>query len=322
MVTDANRFKAVRRLVLCTALWGLSFPTMKALNLCQQPMAPEAGSWFFSSLCVTYRFGLAALVMFVFAAGTIKRLTRSELYQGLGLGMFGGGGILLQMDGLAHTAASTSAFLTQCYSLLIPIWITLIERRWPAPRVLVSCLLVLAGVGVLADVNWQIMHLGRGELETLIASVLFTGQILWLQRPHYAENNVTHFSCVMFAAMSLLCAPLALLTTPHAADWVRAYSAAAPLGFLGLLVFFSTLGGYLLMNHWQRHVTATEAGLIYCIEPVFASLMALFLPGIFSRAAGIDYANETITTSLLLGGSLITAANIIIQLPQSKKNTV
>jgi drug/metabolite transporter (DMT)-like permease len=175
--------------------------------------------------------------------------------------------------------------------------------------------MVTLGVAVLAQVDWRHAHLGRGELETLAASVIFTGQILWLERPRYAANNVRHFSIVMFAVMALVCLPVALLTTRRPADWLLAYNSPATLGFLGILVAFCTFGGYLLMNHWQRHVTATQAGLIYCIEPVFASAFALFLPAWFSEWAGVRYPNETLTTSLLVGGGLITAANVLIQLP-------
>jgi hypothetical protein len=70
-----------------------------------------------------------------------------------------------------------------------------------------------------------------------------------------------------------------------------------------------------MMNHWQRHVGATLAGLIYCIEPVFASAFALFLPGWFSEWAGVRYPNETVTLNLLLGGGLITLANVLVQWP-------
>jgi drug/metabolite transporter (DMT)-like permease len=208
--------------------------------------------------------------------------------------------------------------------LFIPLWIASRERRWPAFKVAVCCTMVIAGVAILANVDWRTLRLGRGEWETLLASVFFMGQILWLQRPGYAGNNVSHFSWVMFAVMAVLCIPVALFTAPQAADWFRAYSSPATLAFLGILVLFSTLGGYMLMNHWQRYVTATEAGLIYCVEPVFASALALFLPALFSSWAGIDYANEKVTASLLFGGGLITAANVLIQLPNlpySKRQT-
>jgi hypothetical protein len=42
--------------------------------------------------------------------------------------------------------------------------------------------------------------------------------------------------------------------------------------------------------------------------------MALFLPALFSGWTGLDYPNELLTWHLLLGGGLITLANILIQL--------
>jgi len=315
MSTHRKPRRAIRMLVFATALWGLSFPTTKALALSQQQLLPGSSSWFIASLCVVYRFALAALILLLFSARTLPRLTRLEFEQGLGLGLFGGVGILLQVDGMAYTAASTSAFLTQCYCLLIPLWVFWRERRPPSVRVLVSCAMVIVCVTVLAKVGWQHLSLGRGEWETIAASVVFTGQILWLDRPRYATNKVTHFTLVMFAVMALLCLPVALLTTVRPADWLLGYSTVATLGLLGILVSFCTLGGYTLMNRWQPHVTATQAALIYCVEPVFASLFALFLPAWFSAWSSTDYANERLSVHLLAGGALITAANVLIQLP-------
>ena len=315
MRPDATRLKAIQMLVFCTAFWGLSFPTTKALAIAQQKLLPDANTWFIASLCIVYRFAAAALIMLLLSVRTLRMVTREELRQGIGLGIFGGGGILLQVDGLAYTSASTSAFLTQCYCVIIPIWVAWRQRGWPTRVVLLSCALVVAGVAVLANVEWRHFRLGRGEVETIAASILFTGQILWLERPRYARNNVKHFSLVMFLVMSLVSLPVAVLTAQQPLDWLRAYESQAALGFLGILVVFCTCGGYLLMNHWQRLVTATEAGLIYCVEPVFASLFAWFTPAWFSAWAAIDYPNETLTLSLLIGGGLITAANIIIQMP-------
>ena len=315
MSSAATRPRAVQMLVLCTALWGLSFPTTKALAITQQALLPDVGTWFVASLCTVYRFAAAALILLMFSLRTLGRITREELQQGIGLGLFGGGGILLQVDGLAHTSASTSAFLTQCYCVIIPIWVAARQRRWPSASVLLGCALVVVGVAALANLDWHKFHLRRGELETVLASVLFTGQILWLERPRFAANNVKHFSLLMFMTMSLLCLPVALLTTRRPADWLHAYGSMPALAFLGILVLLCTCGGYLMMNHWQRHVTATEAGLIYCVEPVFASVFAWFLPGWFSSWTAVEYANENPTLNLLIGGGLITAANIIVQVP-------
>jgi len=80
------------------------------------------------------------------------------------------------------------------------------------------------------------------------------------------------------------------------------------------LTLFCTLGSFILMNTWQPKITATEAGLIYCIEPLFASLLALFLPALLAGWGGFSYPNERLTWHLLLGGGLITAANVLLQL--------
>ena len=317
MSGDAMRLKAVRMLVVATAFWGLSFPTTKALAVSQQALLPDSSSWFAAALCVVFRFVIAALVLLVLSARSLTQLTRLELEQGLGLGLFGGIGILLQVDGMAYTSASTSAFLTQCYCLWIPAWVAWREKSWPPAKVFLSCVLVILGVAALANLDWQHTRLGRGELETIAASLAFTGQIFLLERPQYAGNNVRHFSLVMFVAMAAVGLPVAVATTRQWGDWFQAYGSAPTLGFLGILVFFCTCGGYLVMNRWQRRVTATEAGLIYCLEPVFASAFALFLPAWFSTWAAIPYANETLSSSLLVGGGLITAANVLIQLPSS-----
>ena len=317
MSGGATRLRALRMLMVASAFWGLSFPTTKALAVAQQELLPASSSWFGAALCVVYRFAIATLVLFVLSARSLTQLTRLELEQGLGLGLFGGVGILLQVDGMAYTSASSSAFLTQCYCLWIPAWVAWREKSWPPAKVFLSCGLVMIGVAALANLNWKQARLGRGELETIAASLVFTGQILWLERPSYAGNNVRHFSLVMFVVMAAVALPVALVTTRQWGDWFQAYRSGPALGFLGILVFFCTCGGYLLMNHWQRRVTATEAGLMYCLEPVFASGFALFLPGWFSNWAAVSYANEELTASQLVGGGLITAANVLIQRPSS-----
>jgi len=313
MIPEGSHRRAVQMLVFCTLLWALSFPVMKALVLTQQSLLPAGGSWFFSSLSVVYRFGLAGVILLIFTFRQFRSVRRREVEQGMVISIFGGLGILFQMDGLAYTSASTSAFLTQGYCLFIPLWVALANRRWPTLKVFLSLALVLAGIGVLAEISMHSVRLGRGEIETLIASLLFTGQILSLEHSRYAANRPMCLTVVMLLGTALVATPLACATAPSAAAWVQAYASPAAAGFLALIVVFCTLAAFIIMNTWQRGVTATEAGLIYCAEPVFASFMALFLPGIFSHWAGISYANEQLTIRLLVGGGLITLANVLLQ---------
>ena len=310
-----RRTRALAWLLAATILWGLSFPLAKALVLAQQRLLPGADTWFLVALALVFRFGVAAVVVTLGSLRTLRGLTRQETFQGLGLGLFASGGMLLQMDGLNYTAASTSAFLTSCYCVIIPGVVALQRRRPPPLAVAGCCALVLVGLGVLAGVDWRSFHLGRGEWETLGCSLFFAGQILWLERPRYAANRPAHATAVMFAVLAATALPVTLARTTGP-EQMRLAAAGSPAIFLLLaaLTLFCTLATFSLMNHWQKYLEATEAGLIYCAEPVWTSLISLWLPGWLALWTGTAYANEAATFKLLLGGGLITAANAGLQL--------
>jgi drug/metabolite transporter (DMT)-like permease len=98
--------------------------------------------------------------------------------------------------------------------------------------------------------------------------------------------------------MGLVALPLAAATAPDFASCVRVYHSGGAIALVAVLMIVCSIAPFLLMNRWQRVVTATEAGLVYCGEPVFVSLLALFLPGWLSRWTG-----------------LVTAANVLLQSP-------
>ena len=313
------RRRATEMLLLATLFWGISFPVMKAISQIQQNLITHDDTWFAASSAVLVRFGVAALIMLLWCARTLGQITWRETWQGFGLGVCAGAGMLLQVDGLSYTSASVSAFLTQCCCLILPWFVAVRDRKWPSPHIVICSLLAAGGVAVLSGVDWRHFRLGRGEIETLISSVIFTGQILWLERPVFAKNRVSHFTLVMFFSMVLIALPVAILNTRAPSDWTRAYTSPAVLGLIAVLVIFCTMIAFVLMNHWQRILPAPEAGLIYAAEPIFASLFALFLPAWLSHWARIDYPNERATLELWIGGGLITVANLVVQIRASRQ---
>ncbi|HTT56172.1 MAG TPA: DMT family transporter [Opitutaceae bacterium] len=310
----ARHFRAVLMLVLANAFWALSFPLIKAIAFAHQQVVPGSGSWFVTACTLAPRFVLAAAILAAWQRGALRRLSRSEVRQAAGLALFASAGMLFQNDGLQFTSASTSAFLTQLYAILIPLWIALRTRRRPPATVGIACLLVLGGVAMLGRFDWHALRLGRGELETLVSSVFFMGQILWLDRAEFAANRAVPVTFVMFVLEAAAFTVMAVGAAPRVADLPPLLASAPWLGLTMLLTLFCTVGAFTLMNTWQPHVTATEAGLIYCLEPVFTAVVVLFLPAWFSAWAGFGYANETVTGNLVIGGGLITAANVLVQL--------
>ncbi|MCU0777767.1 MAG: DMT family transporter [Akkermansiaceae bacterium] len=300
-------------LILACALWGVSFPLLKALQMEQVGRVPDAGSVFLSAWIQFARFGMGALLLlpFVIRGGPPTRL---EWRQGVRLALWGGAGMVLQADGLAYTDASTSAFLTQGYCIVLPIIACIRLRRAPATKTIVATLMVLAGGAVLSGFTLQNPRIGRGELQTLIAAVFFAFQILTLENPTYRGNRSGRVTWVMCATIAVIFLPLAAITAPTPSAILDAGASWSALALVFILAAFCSVGAYLLMNHWQPRVSAVEAGMIYTTEPVFTAFYALFLPLWISRIAGMDYANESLTGQLFIGGALIVAANMLMQL--------
>jgi drug/metabolite transporter (DMT)-like permease len=306
------RTRACILLLLATLFWGISFPLIKAVALLQQEAVPHASSWFISALTLCTRFSGGTVLLLLFCLPTLRHFSRSELVQGLGLGLITGIGMLLQNDGMIYTTASTSAFLTQFYCLVVPLAIALHAQRWPSRATALSCVLIMAGVALLANFDPRRISIGRGEAETLLAACFFAGQILWLQRRVFHGNRALHATLVMFAVIAVMMLLGALLTARQPNDLVTANAPRAVWWLMCVLIFFSTVMSFILMNAWQHYAGAVQASLIYGSEPLYASIAALFLPGWFSALWGIEYSNETATARLLLGGALIAIANIVI----------
>jgi drug/metabolite transporter (DMT)-like permease len=301
-------------LLIANFFWGISFPLIKGIGLLQALLLPGVGTWFSGFYTVAPRFLIATVLLVLFQRRHFWKISTGELKQGLVIGGFAAAGMLFQNDGLQFTAASTSAFLTQFYAIMIPVFLAIQARRNPGLVVWTSCALVLAGVAILGRFNWQTMSFGRGEWETLLSSLFFMGQILWLGKKEFAGNRPEKITLVMFATQAVVFCVCAAVTAPDVHSLIVPWTSLAWVSLTMVLTLFCTVGAYLIMNTWQPKISATEAGLIYCVEPVFGSMLALFLPAFFSWWTSISYVNESATLNLLIGGGLITAANLLIQL--------
>jgi drug/metabolite transporter (DMT)-like permease len=305
---------AILLLILACLFWGISFPVSKSLTLLYLQSMPASSSWFVVSLQGSIRFLMAGLLMIPFCWRERRSPWRSEVIQGVGLGLCGGAGMLFQMDGLAYTSASISAFLTQAYCILLPIYHLARTRTVPGLRDLLTIFMVVSGIAILANVDWRTFRIGRGELETLISAVFFTFQILWLERPTFRPNRTRLVSTTMFLSMGTVFGLAAFCTQPDRMNYATAIDSFPKVFLTLLLVFFCTLLSFNLMNHCQPAITSTEAGIVYTTEPLFAAVFALFLPAQLSRLADIDYANEQFSLTVVSAGGLILLANLLLQI--------
>jgi drug/metabolite transporter (DMT)-like permease len=310
----SHHVQATIGLALACLFWGLSFPASKALTLLYLKEIPGESSWFVVGLQGTLRFGIAGIVMVILSWRTLPSLTKRETTQGLLLGLFGGVGMVFQVDGLTYTPASTSAFLTQTYCILVPLYHAVVARRFPRPVQIVATGGVIAGIVILSKIDWTQFRMGRGEFETLLSTVFFTVQILVLDAPQFFRNRTKMVSSVMFITTALVFAVVSILSNRS----FDSYKVAAGIGqqfyLIAILVIFCTLLAFNLMNQCQKYIPASEAALIYTLEPVSTSLFATFLPICLSALVGVQYDNERLSMSLLIGGGLILFANLVMQI--------
>ncbi len=313
------RSRAVFLLFMATVFWAFSFPLLRALFMLQEELAPELGSWATTGDVILFRFGVAGIFLALWCGKKLRQTRWLEIEQGIGLGLFGGVGLLFQMDGLSYTTASTSAFLTQCYCVWLPLLAVARRQHRFTWDILLSTILVGVGVAILSNMDFATFRLGRGEVETIIASVFFAGQILWVERPKYATNRTSLATVVMFFVMAVLGLPFLFFGGQAFSSHGKIFGSPEILGLMTALMLICTFAPFLLMNRWQRYVAAHEAGIIYSMEPIFASLFAAFLPGLLSLLLLVAYPNEEITRELFWGGSLITAANLILQVAAKRR---
>jgi drug/metabolite transporter (DMT)-like permease len=310
-MSSPYRLRAIFWLLIATICWSMSFPLVKILYIEQGSRLPSASVSFLAISFMAARFGMAALLLLPWVLHKIPTFTRNEWRQGLVLALCGGGGMCLQADALAYTSSSTCAFITQTYCVFLPIYHCMRLRQWPSFYLILATTLVFAGMTWLSGASWQKMTLGRGEWETFLAAIVFTGQILCLENPRYRENRSAMITWIMFLGITIIALPLAMLRSQNQHDVAIAFSSWPATLLVLTMALLCSVFAFGLMNRWQKCISALEAGLLYCSEPLFTSIIALFAPSIIGIWIGRAIDNEVLTPAIWIGGSLIIAAILL-----------
>ena len=291
-------------LVVVTLLWGVSFPWTKRL-LAEASDCP-GGATLASLTLIAVRMALALALLATWQPGVYRRPTWREHGAGVLLGATFFGGFAPQTVGLAYTTPALSAFFTGLASAWAPLlgWALF---GLSVPRLTFLGLgVALAGTAVLVEGGFR---LGPGEWLTIAASLAFAAQILMLDRLG-RRFSPAHLTPGFFAATGALALLGAIATSTMGpgylawADWTGAILGHPRVVFdLLLLALLPTVLSFHWMNTYQPLVPASRAALIYLLEPVFSS--------VFSVCLGYD----TVTAPLLIGGGLILAGNLLVELP-------
>jgi drug/metabolite transporter (DMT)-like permease len=226
--------------------------------------------------------------------------------------------------------------LTSLAVVFTPLITTIFRRRLPGAPSLLGAAIALLGVTILTGL--VVIQDGRvtlakdalqrwttGDSLTTLAALFFSFQILLVDRLGKRYESIA-FTPSMFATTAILASLAFLLIrerVPEVAASAQSGSvwislALQPRFFLsiGLLCVFPTLLAFVWMNKFQPYLSAVQAAVIYTLEPVFASLWAMFMPGLLAVLCAVAYANEQLSLPLVIGGTLVLIANVLALWPR------
>ena len=270
------RYSADAVLIFCTLLWGLTFSLVKE-------SLSETGPLYINVL----RFVFSG-VLFLPAAILRRRQVRlSTVTWGFGLGVLLFYGFAFQTMGLGTTTAQRSAFLTQMLVIFAPIFQLLLFRVPIRAGTIAGIAIVLPGLYFLlsaADVPFA-DNVGMGDLLGLGCAATYGLYMVLLDRATRHEDVVLIvFFQIVFAAACFVLAFSISDEKMHLQVSSRYITAIAYLS-----IATTVLTTY-LQSRFQKLVSAARAGVLYSMEPVFASIFAFALlgenPGMRGYAGG------------------------------------
>lgn len=300
--------KATLALLVVTVAWGWTFVWMDGAIAAGKRVAPE-GLWPTIALFMVIRFSLAAVTVPFFLKGSIKRFKASELRGGGVLAVLLVMGFLLQMWGLDRVSPPVSAFLTSLYVIFTLLITTIAARRMPRRGLLFGALLATFGAGFISGPPQ--VNFAMGEVLSVCCAFMFALHILATDFYTKRESPaaITFLSFVGTALLTLVVLVVATSTNDTVSvDTLIAIASEGEFIWPTLLSsVFATSLALSLMNFFQRDMPPVRAAILYALEPVWASLVALSM------------GQADATFWLYLGGGALLVGNLIAELMNSDK---
>lgn len=270
-------------MVFITIIWGGTFPLIK------NSMAYTNANWF-----VAMRFGFAALLLLPFVLPRLRRVNRTVLVSGALLGMLNGFGYYGQTIGLKTISSAESAFITSTTVIIVPLLAPFFKLGKPHLLELVAVVVCLLGVYLLTGAN--LSSLNGAAAWTFVCALTTALSIIFIQKitPKISDFLSFTFFQILFASF----VPLLSSLIHHQTRAVWHFDLYLGLFYCAVLATALT---FFLQSRYQQYTNPTRVGLIFTLEPVFASLFAF------------AFNHEDLTNLTLIGAAVILISLIIAE---------
>lgn len=286
-MTRRIQFFALLALTSVAAIWGASFVLMK------DALKGQSVDDFLAT-----RFIIATIALILFRPQALKEINLEMVMKGSLLGLFLGSGYLFQTIGLHLTTAATTGFITGLYVVFTPILGALFLKSSVTRNEWIGVVMATVGLALLSFKGFSI---GLGELSVLLSALFFAFHILGLGR--WSGRFATYpLTIVQLGTIAILTSLLALVD-----DGYEPPNTNQEWGATIFTALLATSLAFLIQTWSQSKMDATVVAVVLTLEVVFAALFAVI--------AG----QESLTLRAIMGGTLIFAAMILMQLPVATK---
>jgi drug/metabolite transporter (DMT)-like permease len=271
-------------LLLTTLIWGTTFPILKDVVTTLSPAA-----------LVSSRFLIAALLFLPFCRW--HHLNRRLLRDGSLLGLVAFLSYLTQVIGLETVSANRAAFITSLNVVIVPLLSWLLGRGLKR-RMIGAAGLAFAGIAVM---SWEAGAITWGDLWVLGCALSYAVYILLIEAvaDQHPPLQLTAVQLISIALLGLLWA--------LPSGWSQFATVGSHWNAILYLGVIATAVTTLSQVLAQRHLSATEAAIIYTLEPVFAALFSFW------------WLAERLNGREAVGASMILAAMLLSQIGPAEK---
>lgn len=273
-------------LTLVALIWGATFPLMSLALHYIHPF-----------LFVAARFGIATLIFLAWISPRLKKTSWPLLKAGLILGALNSSVYLLQTYGLRDINPDTAAFTTAVGVIFVPFLSSAFGLAKVKKIEIFGSLLCVFGLYILTGSESE--HFNLSEVYILCATFVWAMGVCYLQKitPSIKETELLAFYQIAFTCPAAL-----IMGSLH----YQSLPALPPILVFTLLytAIFATIVVFLIQTRFQKETTATHAAIIYSLEPVLATIIAVWLNKL------------DITPRIMIGGGIILGSIFMIELGQ------
>ena len=295
--------KATIALFLVTIVWGWTFVWLK--NALDASSSYTIGNQtnLVATLFVTLRFGIAVLLFFLIFPSIRKEIRGFQVwYDGMILALLMTGAFVFQMIGLAGISPAVSAFLTSLYVLFTALILAWHSGKLQSRALLIGVILATFGAGYIQGPPE--LHYDIAEWLTILCALMVAGHIIAtdIVTKRVSPIGVTFTSIALSSLMCILLFDVFLFLDIGKIDMIGLITERDFLYPLLLSSVFGTFGALCIVNYFQKYLDPVRAAILYSLEPVWATLLA------------ITFDMTEITFWLILGGSSLLIGNLVAEL--------